>query len=330
MPPKKTLLDANRRKKVADKLKKEASKKLQAHYVNRPRHICAIQNTAVDTKVMWRVVGLQAEQLNRRDTSLLHAVRRGDLNELKALLRLGPIGLVPADHTTNAKNMMSAQDWDGFCAVHWAAMNGWIPILEVLLKAKCPLDSVLDTQGRTPLHMAAKNGHDAAVRMLVNAGSHPTLKDIAQMDAVQYARMLPPHQFTHLEKGITEDRIKPDPAFSNMYENRRKLRGQDSVVLDIEDSVLVMPGGRSTWWLGHVTHIHEQEPPETKPGAGEEKKEEQPAAARTYDVRYIYSATVFFLEDDAPAIVEEIARKEEEERRYREEHGLGDDDIEAY
>ena len=142
--------------------------------------------------------------------------------------------------------------------------------------------------------------------------------------------MLPPHQFTHLEKGITEDRIKPDPAFSNMYENRRKLRGQDSVVLDIEDSVLVMPGGRSTWWLGHVTHIHEQEPPETKPGAGEEKKEEQPAAARTYDVRYIYSATVFFLEDDAPAIVEEIARKEEEERRYREEHGLGDDDIEAY
>ena len=45
---------------------KEASKKLQAHYVNRPRHICAIQNTAVDTKVMWRVVGLQAAQPRHR------------------------------------------------------------------------------------------------------------------------------------------------------------------------------------------------------------------------------------------------------------------------
>ena len=44
-------------------------------------------HTPVDTKVMWRAEGLGAEQLNRRDTSLLHAVRRGD-TEVKALLRL--------------------------------------------------------------------------------------------------------------------------------------------------------------------------------------------------------------------------------------------------
>ena len=306
---KKTLLDSNRRKIVSARLQKEASKQLQAHYVNRPRHICTIKDTAVDTRVMWRFDGLQAEKLNRRDTSLLHAVRRGDLTELKALLRLGPIGLVPADHESNARNMMSAQDWNGFCSVHWAAINGWVPVLEVLLKANCPLD-IVDTQGRTPLHMAATNGHDAAVRMLVGKGGDPTLKDIAGMSALQYAKMLPSHKFVNHEKGVPEDRVKPNPEFSNMYENRRKLRQQDGVVLDIGDSVLVMPAGRESWYLAHVTRI--REPSET-------------VLTRIFDVDYEHSTTVFFLQDDAPAILQEIAERKAEEQRYREEHGLDED-----
>ena len=142
-------------------LKKEATKKHKAT-MSIDHGIYVQFNTPVDTKVMWRAEGLGAEQLNRRDTSLLHAVG-GDTDEVKFPLDWGQLPR-PADHETAARNMMSAQDWNGFCSLHWAAtMLGYNFV--ILLKAKGPLD-ILD-RGRTALHLAAENGHDAAVRMLV-------------------------------------------------------------------------------------------------------------------------------------------------------------------
>lgn len=301
-------LNHERRERVEKLLKKEATKKLQSHYVNRPRHICAIPNTPVDTKVMWRAEGLGAEQLNRRDTSLLHAVRRGDTDEVKFLLRLGPIGLVPADHETAARNMMSAQDWNGFCSLHWAAINGWVTILEILLKAKGPLD-ILDTRGRTALHLAAENGHDAAVRMLVEYGANPSDKDIAGLTALQYAMTLPSYKFKNQENGVVKDRIRPDPAMSNMYENRRKLQNDEGVVLQLDDHVIVMPGGRDSWWHAQVTRVK---------GAG---------GNMSFDVAYKHSATAFFLQDDAPAIFEALAEKRRAETQALLDLGLEEDEI---
>jgi ankyrin repeat domain-containing protein 50 len=84
--------------------------------------------------------------------------------------------LLGANANINSKD----EDSYGGTALHWAAKNGHEAVVKQLLEAKC-YDPDVDNYGRTALHWAAKNGHEAVVQLLLeivgNAGVRDTDKD---------------------------------------------------------------------------------------------------------------------------------------------------------
>ena len=66
-----------------------------------------------------------------------------------------------------------ARDRSGYVALHWAALKGALPVVELLVpRVDCNAKS---QSGLTPLLQAAAEGHASAVRMLVAAGADANL-----------------------------------------------------------------------------------------------------------------------------------------------------------
>jgi len=91
------------------------------------------------------------------DAPVAEAARRGDVEAVRVLLRDG------AD--------VNAAQGDGMTALHWAALNGDVQIIDVLLTAGAALQPLTRLGAYTPLHLASSNGHAAAVVHLLEAGS---------------------------------------------------------------------------------------------------------------------------------------------------------------
>jgi ankyrin repeat protein len=66
--------------------------------------------------------------------------------------------------------------WSGSSALLWAARQGEEATLGKLLKEKGNV-RVKDTENRTPLSLAAENGYDAAVNLLLRNGANLEAKD---------------------------------------------------------------------------------------------------------------------------------------------------------
>ena len=67
---------------------------------------------------------------------------------------------------------VDATDVDGLTALHHAAFNGRLAVLEVVVSAGCNLDLV-DDQSRTPLLIAISQGDVAITKALLEAGADP-------------------------------------------------------------------------------------------------------------------------------------------------------------
>jgi uncharacterized protein len=61
-------------------------------------------------------------------------------------------------------------DDDGYAGLHYAAMNGNLPIIAVLIKAGARIDQ-RDRLGNTPLCLAADREQNEAAKLLVSAGA---------------------------------------------------------------------------------------------------------------------------------------------------------------
>ena len=68
------------------------------------------------------------------------------------------------------------EDFEGQCAVHFAAELGDEALLEVLISAGANLNAQ-DGRGRTPLILAAMKGYHKVVRALLSNGANPALTD---------------------------------------------------------------------------------------------------------------------------------------------------------
>lgn len=74
----------------------------------------------------------------------------------------------------------------GWTALHYAATNGHLAIMELLLENHAYIDAE-SPNGSTPLMMAAHYGTPAAVKLLLEAGADPTLKNQLGLTAIDFA-----------------------------------------------------------------------------------------------------------------------------------------------
>ena len=87
------------------------------------------------------------------------AAMKGDADMVRALVRQG------AD--------VNAAQTDGMTALHWAALNGDVKTMDILLVAGATTESLTRVGAYTALHLASSRGHAPAVARLLAAGSKP-------------------------------------------------------------------------------------------------------------------------------------------------------------
>jgi ankyrin repeat protein len=90
------------------------------------------------------------------DSPVADAAQRGDVEQLRTLLRQG------AD--------VNAAQGDGMTALHWAAQSGNAAMAELLIRAGAIVSSTTRLGGYTPLHLAASNGRAEVAKALLVAG----------------------------------------------------------------------------------------------------------------------------------------------------------------
>jgi len=74
----------------------------------------------------------------------------------------------------------------GWTPLHYAASNGHLEVINLLLDKYAYIDAA-SPNGTTPLMMAALYGTPAAVKLLLEAGADPMLKNDQGLNAVDYA-----------------------------------------------------------------------------------------------------------------------------------------------
>ena len=101
-----------------------------------------------------------------------------------------PLMLAALKGLTELCQQMILRDADvnkpGWAPLHYAATGASIPTMQLLLDNHAYIDAA-SPNGSTPLMMAAMYGNDAAVKLLLNSGADPTLKNIQGLSAIDFA-----------------------------------------------------------------------------------------------------------------------------------------------
>eukprot|EP00929_Paragymnodinium_shiwhaense_P087807 TRINITY_DN47954_c0_g1_i1.p1 TRINITY_DN47954_c0_g1~~TRINITY_DN47954_c0_g1_i1.p1 ORF type:complete len:365 (-),score=78.63 TRINITY_DN47954_c0_g1_i1:92-1186(-) len=162
-------------------------------------------------------------------TLLVHAARQEKVELATCALAFG----------ADAK----AADAGGRSALHWAAFNGCLPLLQRLLteaRASVPV-GMQDACGDTPLHLAAAQGNAAAVRLLCLAGSCMSTVSrhgLTALETAEVGRKWEAAAFLRATKDKMMLGVAPPPQLPcpqqpppNEAESRR------STMIDIQESI---------------------------------------------------------------------------------------------
>ena len=124
---------------------------------------------AAEALIVWPKTNVEARTL-QDESPLMMAALKGHLDLAKKLVERG------ADVNKT-----------GWTPLHYAATNGQLAIMELLLENHAYIDAE-SPNGSTPLMMAAHYGTSAAVKLLLEAGADPTLKNQLGLTAIDFAR----------------------------------------------------------------------------------------------------------------------------------------------
>ncbi|GAB3758651.1 ankyrin repeat domain-containing protein [Ramlibacter monticola] len=149
--------------------------------------------------------GFDANALDpARNHGLFLAVRDGSLKAAAALIAWpqtkvewrspkdeSPLMMASLKGQTDIVRKLVARDADvnktGWAPLHYAATNGHLEIMQILLDEHAYIDAESPNKS-TPLMMAAKYGTPSAVKLLLEAGADPTLRNELGLTALDFAQ----------------------------------------------------------------------------------------------------------------------------------------------
>ena len=148
--------------------------------------------------------GFDANTLNPAgEHGLLLAVREPSLKVASVLINWpkvnvearnrqdeSPLMLAALKGLTEVCQQLIAKEADvnkpGWAPLHYAATNGHLAVISLLLDNHAYIDAA-SPNGSTPLMMAAHYGTAAAVKLLLEAGADPLLRNVQGLSAIDFA-----------------------------------------------------------------------------------------------------------------------------------------------
>jgi ankyrin repeat protein len=138
--------------------------------------------------------GLPGLYLALRDSSLKAAQALIDWPKTNVEVRTpqdeSPLMMASLKGHLELARKLIAKDADvnktGWTPLHYAATNGHLAIMELLLEQHAFIDAE-SPNGTTPLMMAAHYGSPAAVKLLLEAGADTTMKNQLGLTAIDFA-----------------------------------------------------------------------------------------------------------------------------------------------
>jgi ankyrin repeat protein len=129
---------------------------------------------AASMKVASRLATWPATKVEVRNAAdespLMHAALKGEIELCKLLIKRGADVNKP-----------------GWAPLHYAATKAHIDIMNLLLDEHAYIDAA-SPNGTTPLMMAAQYGDENAVKLLLEAGADPLLRNVLGMTALDFAQ----------------------------------------------------------------------------------------------------------------------------------------------
>ncbi|MEZ5740498.1 MAG: ankyrin repeat domain-containing protein [Burkholderiaceae bacterium] len=131
--------------------------------------LAATENSFNALRELLKAPGLDLEATNARgETALMMAAFRGHDPSVQRLIEKG-----------------AAVNRSGWTPLQYAASNGRVDTIQLLIKSKADLDAVSDN-GTTAMMLAARMGHLSAYQELLLAGADPTLRNQSGLSAADY------------------------------------------------------------------------------------------------------------------------------------------------